>query len=76
MKKANPKTRNLLEKAITIDQLPAVVPRPVAADFSVLSKRSSIRAEKEGRLKPIRRGPQSVGYLKEDFLRFLGLSES
>jgi hypothetical protein len=73
VKEANVKTRNLLKKAIGIEQLPVLVPRAVAADFGILSKRTLIRAEQDGRLTPIRRGSQAVSYRREELLRFLGI---
>jgi hypothetical protein len=73
MRKPNAKSLNLLNSAIRVEQLPAVVPRGVAVDFSQLSRRTLLRAEKLGRLRPIRRNKTSVGYRRENLLEFLGL---
>jgi hypothetical protein len=64
----------LLDRAIRIEQLPHRVPRAVAADFAVVSKRTLLRAEKAGKLTPHRYG-QSVAYDRTEFLRFCGIEE-
>jgi hypothetical protein len=74
-KKLRPKTRALLDRSIEIQQLPVAVPRGVGADFVPCSVRTLIRAEKLGQLTPIRRG-QNVSYLREEFLRWVGLAET
>jgi hypothetical protein len=72
-KKMNPKTKLLPPRAISIEQLPYIVPRPVAADFVPCHRRTLARAEMLGQLTPVRRGTQNVGYLKTEFLSWLGL---
>ena len=69
------KTRLLLERPIQREELPVLIPRGVAADFAVCSKRTLIRAERDGKLTPVRRGNQSVSYRRGEFLKFLGISE-
>jgi hypothetical protein len=44
-------------------------------DFSLLDERTFVRAEKDGRLHPIKRNKQTVSYLKSELLAFLGLAE-
>jgi hypothetical protein len=75
-KSSNPKVRALLERPIEIEELPPIVPRPVAAAFSLLNPRTLLRAEEEGKLTPIKRGKQSVSYRRDELLRFLGLTKS
>ena len=67
------KSRFLLERPIEVSQLPPLIPRPTAADFALLSRKTLIRAEQKGQLTPIRRGDQNVSYERSQFLRFLGL---
>jgi hypothetical protein len=73
MRKDDPKTRNLLERPIELSQLPPLIPRPVGAKFAVLSPKTLARAEREGKLTPIRRGKTNVSYDREEFLRWLGI---
>jgi len=73
-KKLRPKTRALLERAISVEQLPPLIPRPVAADFIPCSVRTLIREEKAGRLNPIRRG-QNISYERSAFLAWLGIQK-
>ena len=63
------------EKAVTVDQLPASVPRPLAAEFALVSTRTLRRWERFG-LKGFRRNSRCVSYRKEDLLAFLGLKSS
>ena len=76
MKKPYQKTRAALEQAISVEQLPPLVPRPLAADFSLLTIRTLARAEERGELRPIKRNARSVSYRKEDLLAYLGLTAS
>lgn len=73
-RKPSSKTRRLLETPIEVDMLPPYVPRAVAVDFSQLCARTFLRAERQGLLKPIRRGVQAVSYERSDLLRFLGIA--
>jgi hypothetical protein len=72
-KKASVKSRNLLTRPIEISMLRPFIPRPIAADFAVCSRKTLIRAEQKGQLIPIRRGDQSVCYERSAFLKFLGI---
>jgi hypothetical protein len=74
MRKPKYKTTKVLREAIRIEQLPPMVPRPLAADFALLSVRTLIRAEKEGLLHPKKRNRQSVSYDKDELLAFLGIA--
>ena len=76
VRKPNVKTRLLFETPIRLEQLPVLVPRAVAADFAVVSVRTLMRAERDGKLTPIRRGDQAVSYRRDEFLKFLGITES
>ena len=76
MKKPYQKTRAALEQAISVEQLPPLVPRPLAADFSLLTIRTLARAEERGELRAIKRNKRSVSYRKEDLLAYLGLIAS
>jgi hypothetical protein len=78
MRKPYQKTRAALAtwKAITVEQLPPLVPRPLAADFALLTIRTLARAEERGELRPIKRNARSVSYRKEDLLAYLGLTAS
>ena len=68
-------SRKVLQTAIGVGSLPHAVPRQLAMDFSLLDERTFVRAEKEGRLRPIKRNKQTVSYLKSELLAFLGLAE-
>lgn len=70
MRTPNVKTRLLLDRAINVEQLPARVPRGVAADFVPCDKRTLLRAEKRGDLTPYRRG-QLVTYDRTGVLALL-----
>jgi hypothetical protein len=61
------------QKAITVEQIPEFVPRPLASVFGFISKRTLLRAERDGKLTPIRRGVQNVLYRKDELLKFLGI---
>ena len=54
MKKPFQKTRAALERAVTIEMLPPLVPRPLASDFSLLTIRTLQRAEARGELQPVK----------------------
>jgi hypothetical protein len=71
--KLNLQLSMLQPQAITVEMLPPLVPRPVAAVFGLISKRTLQRAELAGRLTPVRRGAQNVSYKKEELLKFLGI---
>ena len=75
LRKPKSPTRKLLPVAVELRSLPFLVSRPLAMDFSLLTERTFIRAEEEGRLTPIKRNRQSVSYLRSDLLAFLGLAE-
>ena len=63
-----------LKEAIRAEQLPAQVPRSLAALFAPCHRMTLIRAEKAGYLVPIRRGTsRTVYYDKSNLLRWMGL---
>ena len=70
------KTRKVLERAIPIESLPALVPKQLACDFSLLTARTLDRAVEKGLLTPVKRNARSVSYRKEDLLAYLGLTAS
>jgi hypothetical protein len=65
----------LIERAIQVEELSPLVPRPLAAKFGLLSTRTLKNHEGRG-LTPIRRNARSVSYRREELLAFLGLTES
>ena len=67
-------TRKVLPRAVELSQLPYLVPRPLAMDFSLLDERTFVRAEERGLLNAVKRNKQSVSYLKSELLAFLGLA--
>jgi len=67
------KTRRVQERAITVEQLPPLVPRWLAVAFSLMTVRTLQRAEELGLLVPIKRNSRSVSYRKENLLAYLGL---
>jgi hypothetical protein len=71
-KQLNMMLNMLRPNAITVAQLPPLVPRPLAAVFGLVSRRTLWRAEIDGQLTPVRRG-NSVSYKKEQLLKFLGI---
>jgi hypothetical protein len=75
MRKPKISTTKVLERAIDISSLPYLVPRPLAVDFSLLDVRTFFRAERDGKLHPIKRNRQTVSYLRSELLAFLGLTE-
>ena len=75
LKQPKPATRKLLPRAVELWQLPHLVPRPLAMDFSLLDERTFVRAEERGALHPIKRNKQTVSYLRSELLAFLGLAE-
>ena len=74
--KLKDRTRKLLKTAIEIQQLPALVPRQIACDFSLLHPRTFARAEERGELQAVKRNSRSVSYHKADLLAFLGITPS
>jgi hypothetical protein len=75
MRKARSKTSRVLKVGIKVEQLPALVPRSLAADFALLTERTLLRAERKGLLSPIKRNLRTVSYRKEELLKFLGIEE-
>jgi hypothetical protein len=72
MKKSSP----LNEKAITIEELPVLVPRTLAARFSALTPKTLKNHEwPRGPLHAVRRNSRVVSYHKSELLSFLGLVE-
>lgn len=71
--KISPKARKLLDRAIEVNQLPPVVSRPVAVLFSGLSSRTFRRAERTGKIVPIKRNRSSTFYRRSDLLAYLGI---
>jgi hypothetical protein len=71
--KVSPKVRKLLDRAIEISQLPPIVSRPLAVNFSGLSSRTFRRAEAAGLLAPVKRNRSSTFYRRADLLRYLGI---
>jgi hypothetical protein len=71
--KVSPKTRKLLDRAIEPSQLPFLVSRPLAVNFSGLSSRTFLRAERAGKLTPIKRNKSSTFYLRSNLLTYLGI---
>jgi hypothetical protein len=70
------KNNLLVERALTVEELPPLVPRPLAAKFGFMSTRTLKNHEApKGPLNPIKRNARSVSYLKEELLAFLGISE-
>ena len=70
------KNNLLVERALTVEELPPVVPRTLAAKFGFMSTRTLKNQEApKGPLNPIKRNARSVSYLKEELLAFLGISE-
>jgi hypothetical protein len=72
MRQLNVKSKMLPPKAISLEQLPHLIPRAVAADFAVCHRRTLARAEMLGQLTPIRRG-QNISYRRDQFLQWLGI---
>ena len=68
------KTRKVLERAIPIESLPALVPKQLACDFSLLTARTLDRAVEKGLLTPVERIARSVSYHKDEVLKFLGFA--
>jgi hypothetical protein len=65
-----------LKELLTVEELPPLVPRPLAAKFGFMSTRTLKNHEApKGPLNPIKRNARSVSYLKEELLAFLGISE-
>ena len=63
-----------LKEAIRPEQLPAQVPRSLAALFALCHRMTLIRAEKDGYLVPIRRGSSRIVYYdRSNLLRWMGL---
>ena len=73
MKKSRHKTTKVLTEAIRVEQLPPMVPRPLACDFGLVSPRTLIRAEQRGELHPYKRSKQAVSYRKSEILAFFGI---
>jgi hypothetical protein len=71
--KISPKVRNLLERPIEVQMLPALIPGAVAAICSSFDTRTLLRHEQQGELTPVRVGSQRVFYRREEFLRWLGI---
>jgi hypothetical protein len=71
--KVSPKTRQLLDRAIEVHQLPPLVSRPLAVNFSGLSARTFRRAERRGEIAAIKRNRSSTFYRRSDLLAFLGI---
>jgi len=65
----------LIERAIQVEELPPLVPRPLAAKFGFVSTRTLANYEGRG-LTPIKRNARSVSYRREELLEFFGLKES
>jgi hypothetical protein len=66
----------LIERAIQVDELGPLVPRPLAAKFGFVSTRTLKNNEwPKGPLNPIKRNARSVSYRKEELLEFFGLTE-
>jgi hypothetical protein len=59
----------LIERAIQVEELPPLVPRPLAARFGFVSTRTLKNHEGRG-LTPIKRNARSVSYRKKDCSRF------
>ena len=72
-KRNSRKKPGLLDKAIEIWQLPPLVQRQLAVQFSNLSERTFQRAEERGLIHPIRRNSRTVSYDRRELLKFLGL---
>ena len=75
MRKPRLKTTKILKEAIQIEQLPPMVPRPLACDFALLSARTFIRAEEKGLLRAFKGSSKQapVSYRKAELLRYLGI---
>ena len=71
--KVSPKARKLLDRAIEVTQLPPLVSRPLAVNFSGLSARTFRRAERRGEIAPVKRNRSSTFYRRADLLRYLQL---
>ena len=70
------KKSTLIERAILVEELPAAVPRPLAAKFGLVSTRTLNNHEyPRSPLNPIRRNTRSVSYLKTELLAFFGITE-
>ena len=72
MRKPKLKTSKVLKVAISVEQLPPLVPRGLAADFALVNERTLIRAERKGLLSPIKRNLRTVSYRKDELLKYLG----
>lgn len=66
------RSSKLLDHPIDPRTLPIVVPRTLAAKFGCLSTKTLQRAERLGRLTPIKRNTRTVAYQRDELLRFLG----
>ena len=67
---------HLIERAIQVEELGPLVPRPLAAKFGFVSTRTLKNNEwPKGSLHPIKRNARSVSYRKEELLEFFGLTE-
>ena len=76
MSMSKSKSPLLIERAIQIEELPALVPRTMAARFGAMSTRTLKNHEApRGPLNPVRRNSRSVSYLREELLAFLGIPE-
>jgi hypothetical protein len=60
-----------LPEALSVSQLPAIIPRPIAARFIPVTTRTLRRYERQGLLVPIRRNARVIGYEKQAFLKFV-----
>ena len=69
----NRQIKLILRPPIEVAALPPLVPRVLAAAFSLYSTRTLSRHEKKGALTAIRVGSQRVFYKREEFLRWLGI---
>jgi hypothetical protein len=66
----------LIKRAITVEDLPPMVPRKLAAQFGLVTPRTLKNHEfPKGPLHPIRRNSRSVAYRKEEILEFFGIIE-
>jgi hypothetical protein len=76
MKKQKMDPGLLAQRALTVDELGPLVPRPVAAKFGYVTPMTLKNYEwPKGPLHPIRRSSRSVSYRKEEVLAFFGLTE-
>ena len=64
----------VLERAIPVESLPALVPKPLACDFSLLTPRTLTRAEQKGLLRAVKRNSRTVSYHRDELLKFLGFA--